>query len=139
MPSTATLTLTVPSVYTLDYTITLSAVVNGGAATFPNYTISSGTITVNSLFTSTPIVSTVSIIIQNLRNPSPAIVTDAFVGFIGIDYAEPIYLKSVIALQAAQFQSCHMTFTPKFVNRTASMIFTIIPRTSIPLNGGLVI
>lgn len=137
VPPTATLTLTIPSVYTFDYTITLSAVVNGGAAVFPNYTISSNIITVNNLFASTPIVSTVSIIIQNLRNPSPAIITDAFVGTIGTNYAEPIYLKSVVVLSPAPFQSCLMTFNPRFVNRTASMVLTIIPRTTIPANGGL--
>jgi hypothetical protein len=137
VPANATLTLTVPSVYNFDYTITLSAIVNGGASVFPNYTISSNIITVNNLFASTPIVSTVSIVIQNLRNPSPAIITDAFVGLIGIDYAEPIYLKSVVVLQPAPFQSCYMTFNPKFVNRTSSMVFTIVPRTLIPGNGGL--
>jgi hypothetical protein len=56
VPSTATLTLTIPSVYTVDYSITLSAVVNSGAAVFPNYTITSNIITVNSLFTTTSIV-----------------------------------------------------------------------------------
>ena len=113
--------------------------VNGGPSTFPNYTISSNIITVNSLFTTIPIVSNVTIVIKNLRNPSPAIITDAFVGNIGIDYAEPIYLKSVIVLQPAQFQSCYMTFNPKFVNRTSSMVFTIVTKTQIPLNGGLLI
>jgi hypothetical protein len=87
VPSIATLTLTIPSVYTVDYSITLSAVVNSGAAVFPNYTITSNIITVNSLFTTTSIVETVTIIIQNLRNPSPALTTDAFEGTIGVDYA----------------------------------------------------
>jgi hypothetical protein len=137
VPVSATLTLTVPPVYTFDYTITLSAIVNGGASVFPNYTISSNIITVNNLFASTPIVSTVSVIIQNLRNPSPAIITDAFVGTIGVDYAEPNYLKSVVVLRPAQFQSCFISFSPKFVNRTSSMVFTVVPRTMIPSNGGL--
>jgi hypothetical protein len=113
--------------------------VNDGAATSPNFTISSNIITVNNLFATQSIVSTVTLIIKNLRNPSPAITTDAFFGYIGLDYAEPIFLKSIVVLQPAQFQSCHMTFNPRFVNKTSAMVFTIVARTQIPLDGGLLI
>jgi hypothetical protein len=82
-------------------------------------------------------VSNVTLVIQNIKNPSPAITTDAFFGYIGSDYAEPNYLQSVVILQPAQFQSCYMSFNPEYVNRTSAMIFTIVAKTQIPSNGGL--
>ncbi len=61
--------------------------VNGGSLQFPNYTLTSNTMTVVNLFPAQTIVYNLTLILQNILNPSPAITTDAFVGTIGVDYA----------------------------------------------------
>jgi len=61
--------------------------VNGGATLFPNYTISNSIITVNNIFMVQTIVSNVTLVLQNLKNPTPAVTTDPFSGYIGTDYA----------------------------------------------------
>jgi hypothetical protein len=78
-----------------------------------------------------------TLVIQNVKNPSPAYVTDPFAGTIGADYAEPISLNSIVFLEPAKFTQCYMTFNPKYVNRTSSMVFSIVAKTTTPLDAGL--
>lgn len=130
------MTLTIPTSYTIPTsTLGVSAMVNGGVVSFPTYTITSNTITITGLFLNQTIVYNITLILTNMLNPSPAITTDAFTGTIGGDYAEPQYLRSVVVLQPAQFQSCYMTFNPSYVNRTSAMVVKINTTTLIPSNG----
>lgn len=81
------MTLTIPSTYSISPTLGVSASVNGGMVTFPNFTLTSNTINIFGLFASQSIVFNVSLVLTNMLNPSPAITTDAFTGTIGTDYA----------------------------------------------------
>ena len=87
VPTGSSLTLTIPSVYTLGASVGLSVSVNSGVVSFPNYTITSNTVNVFGLFPTQSIVYNVTLILTNILNPSPAITTDAFTGTIGSDFA----------------------------------------------------
>jgi len=110
--------------YTIDNTLTLSVSMNAGASIVTPYTLSGRIVIISGLFPSQTVVYNLTLTIGNVRNPSPAQITTPFVGNIGGDFAEPIDSSgSSVVLEADKFAKCYMTFKPKFVNRTSSMVF----------------
>lgn len=73
--------------------------------------------------------------INNVRNPSPAFTTNPFTGTIGVDYADPIGVNSIVVLVPDNFTQCYMTFNPKFVNRTSAMQIRIVTKSNLPIDG----
>lgn len=81
-------------------------------------------------------ISTASITISGIINPTPAVTTSPFVIKIGNDYSANSS-SSAIALQPAQFTSCGITFNPTTVNTTGLMIVSIVLANSLARNGSI--
>lgn len=107
---------------------------NNGAIVSPSFSISGSLITISSLFGSQMIVSTIVLTISNVKNPIPAITTSPFTGTIGSDVSVSIYQYSLVQLSPANFKKCYMTFNPRYVNRTGSMIFNLTAKTNLPID-----
>lgn len=67
----------------------------------------------------------VTVIYGNIKNPSPALRTGSFTGYIGTDVAVSSG-GTAIDLQAASFSSCSLTFgNGAFVNQTSPAIISL--------------
>lgn len=76
-------------------------------------------LTITDMFPTDSALSGLTIVINNVLNPSPAIQTSSFLGFIGNDYTISNSLDvDLVVLQPATFASCGITFSPAFVNKT---------------------
>lgn len=81
-----------------------------------------------------------TIVITNVKNPSPSGPTGEFMGKVGNDYTvESTNPNAILQLEPALFQNCSWTFSPATVNRANSMVLYVTPTNKIPLNGSLVI
>ena len=87
VPQNSLVTLSVPSVYTINNSLSISSKINNGATIVASYSISGNIITISNLFPSQMIVYNLTLFVANLMNPSPAIVTVAFNGTIGDDFS----------------------------------------------------
>jgi hypothetical protein len=96
-------------------------------------------IIVSGIVSSNTIVSSLIVWVNNILNPSPAIITDYFYGTIGSDTSGTGTFASTVELLPSSFQSCYVTFTPTTVNSTADMVITIVPTNQIGSSGSIVV
>lgn len=134
--STATITVTFSLQYTLSSSISCQVKVNNAGNYVVNPCLVSGNVvTLSNVFSVATIVTAVSLILTNVVNPSPAITTGEFGGTIGSDVAVSNDLNSIVTLTPAAFLSQSFTFSPNYVYRTESMIFTIKANNQIGASG----
>lgn len=92
------------------------------------------------LFPTDTALKDMTIVVNNVRNPTPATTTAEFMATIGNDYtvasANP---NAVVILTPANFQSCTVSFSPGNVNRNASMVIATTPTNSIPADGTILV
>lgn len=80
-----------------------------------------------------------TIVIDNVLNPSPAVLTDEFVVTIGPDTtASSAY--ATVQLNSDNFTFCSITFSPNSLNKSNSiMIVSAKPQNPIPSTGYLIV
>jgi hypothetical protein len=116
VPAGSNLTIVFPSGYNTAYGYTLQA--NG--TTYP-FVQSGQNITITSLFTTNTALDSLTLLIGNVLNPTPAITTDEFLCYVGSDYTNLTTDNfASVTLTPGSFKSCSITFSPTTVNKTGS-------------------
>jgi hypothetical protein len=81
-----------------------------------------------------------TIIVQGVLNPLPAIITDEFMGTVGDETTVPSSNpNAIVALEPASLTGCTITFSPTSVNRINNMVITATPTNPISLNGTVLV
>lgn len=95
---------------------------------------------IQNYFTTAKTVTTLSVVVSNVLNPVPAVLTDEFVITIGVDVSDTGYGISAVQLESDNFTACSVTYTPTSVNRANSaMLISATPLNTIPSTGYIVI
>lgn len=96
-------------------------------------------ITISGAIPTAAYVDNIVVDINNVKNPSPALMTGSFTAQIGIDTSSSDSSGMVTLLPEA-FQSLDITFDPSTVNTTSNMIVTAVLGNSVPAaNGSIVV
>ena len=102
--------------------------------------MSGQTLIIPNLFPTDTALKDMTVVVNNVRNPTPATTTAEFMATIGNDFtvasSNP---NAVVILMPANFQNCSISFSPGNVNRNASMVVTGIPTNAIPANGTIMV
>lgn len=93
---------------------------------------------INGLFGSLSYVQSLTIRMQNVQNPSPAITTDNFIVQIGNDVSLNTSVAS-ITLTPTKLSLVNATFDPKTVNTTGNLILTFKSQNIIKAGSNLVV
>lgn len=98
-------------------------------------------IVITGYFTTDIAVSTMTIVINNVLNPSPASLTAEFIVTMGDDSSDVSTNNfAAVQLQSDNFTSCSITFSPNVLNRTnIAMTIRASPQNPIPSTGSIVI
>lgn len=132
-----TATVTFPTTYTLS-TVSCSVSINGGTPFTPTSCVVSGSkVVVSGIVSSNTFVGSLVLWVNNILNPTPAIVTDYFYGTIGSDVSGVGSYASSMVLLPGTFASCYITFNPNIVNSTSDMILTLVPANPISSAGSI--
>lgn len=126
MPAGATIVITFPAEFVLSGMETCSSVfIDGTVAPGFTFVVSQGsrTVTINGAINAPLFVNFFSLTIDNVMNPSPALMTSSFLVSIGNDESLPDP-SGTVALDPATFQSVTYTFNPTTVNTTGNLIVT---------------
>lgn len=134
VPAGSNLTIRFPAGYNTSYGYTCT--VNDLAKTC---TPSGQNVTFEGLFPTAQALESVTIVISNVLNPSPAYVTDEFLGYVGNDFTLAGDGLASVTLTPASFQTCSVTFNPSTVNKTGAMTINVTPQNSIPSTGTVVV
>lgn len=136
MPAGSNITIKFPPIYNTSY----------GYSCFIdniNYTCSpvGQNVIITGYFTTSIAVQTMSIIVSNILNPSPASQTAEFVVTVGIDVSDTSSNNfAAVQLQSDNFTACSITFTPNTLNKTnVAMIIHATPQNPIPSTGYIVV
>ena len=135
--SSDTISVTFPNSYTLT-SVSCTVSINAGTPITPSSCIVSGfKVIATGIVSSNTFVSSAVLTVNNVLNPTPALVTDYFYGTIGSDLSGSGYYASTVVLQPGTFASCYITFNPNIVNSTSDMILSIVPTNSIGSAGSI--
>jgi hypothetical protein len=96
---------------------------------YPNNTIS-----ISNVFVSVSLVSSVIVTFSNITNPTPAIQSSPFLATIGHDTATNS-INSEVTFVAGSLLSTYIHFDNREVDRYSNMVFTIMNRNNIPIDG----
>lgn len=136
VPAGSNFTITFPTGYNTAYGYTSQ--VNG--TTYP-VTQTGQNITIQGLFPVDTAVDTMTVVINNVLNPSPAFSTDEFLCFLGNDFtniSDGSYAS--VTLTAGAFKACTVGFSPGTVNKTNSfMQVGVTIQNGIPAGSSIII
>lgn len=130
VPAGSKLIITFPTGYNTSYGYSCQAN-NVAASCSPT----GQNLSITGLFPTDSYLENITLLIINVLNPSPAFTTDEFLGYVGIDYTQPGDGFASVALTAATFSACSVTFNPSSVNKSGSMIIGATPQNTIPSTG----
>ncbi len=101
------------------------------------YTISGSLLNLTNVFQRKATPKNVTVLINNVLNPTPAFTTSCFTGAVDADIAVSNNGTCKTTLAPSTFSSCQFSFNPKFVTSTAALIFNVTTKNKIPSNGYL--
>lgn len=136
VPAGSNLIIKFPSDYNTSYGYTSE--VNGVA--YPIIQVGQN-ISITGLFPSNTALDTMTLIIRNVLNPSPAATTDEFLCYLANDYTNTTADNSAsITLSPANFKNCSITFSPSTVNKTGvAMLVLATTQSDIPAGGSILV
>ena len=140
VPNNSNIVVIFPSQFNLTVTrpVCTSIVIDGISVTNFTGSLVGNNFTISNAIRSAQFIENMTIKIENVTNPWPALTTDSFIVVIGTDISANSSSSSV-TLVGDIFSSCSISYNPGFVNTTAPMILNITPTNHIPNNGYLVI
>lgn len=135
MPAGSTLIIRFPQGYNTSYGYSCQV----GGITY-SCSASGQNITITGIFSQATAIDTLSVVISNVLNPTPALTTTDFLCYLGNDYTtESATGYASVTLQAGALKDCSVSFNPTTVNKTAAMRIYATPTNSIGLSSSVVV
>lgn len=136
VPISSNITLKFPSIYNTSYgyTCTVDSVTYSCTSVGQN-------VVITGYFTTAIAVTTLTVVVSNVLNPTPAMETGEFVVTIGIDTSDTSSSNLAgVQLQSDNFTTCSINFSPNTVNKSGvAMQVYATPRNAIPSTGYIVV
>ena len=127
-----------PSQYTLSSPNVSSLLINDASIPSFTFNVSSNNITIANGIGNNSAIANVTITVDNILNPYPAITTSPFIIAIGTDVSASS-TSSSITLTPGTFVACSVSFSPSTVNTTGAMVVSLTPKNKILGNNSIVI
>jgi len=138
VPGNSAIIVKFPNDYTLTGTETCDSLQINSNTPINNCTItisiSNKTITISNAIPSIIAISSVTVVLNNVMNPYPAVTTSPFVCTIGVDTSLND-LSASLTIIPASFTTCAITFANQTVNTTSNMIVNLTTKNQITSNG----
>ena len=138
VPAGASIVITFPNQYSLTSPVVADLLINDASITGFNFTVNSTSITISNAVLSSAAIANVTITVNNILNPYPAITTNPFIVAIGSDISANSS-SSAITLTAGSFSACSLSFSPSTVNTTGAMVVTVSPANKILVGGAVIV
>ena len=140
VPSGSSIVIQFPLNYALTGSYACSAMIATDSLTIPctGTCLSSGNnLTLTGCFSADTPVKEIDLTISAVNNPSPALTTNSFKGWIGIDVSDTSPGDATLTLTPSTFSACSITFSPAIVNKTQTMVLSVTPKNQIPSTGSI--
>lgn len=138
VPSGSPIIIQFPSQYALSSPNVSSLLINDASISSFTFNVSSNNITITNVIGNNSAIANVTITVDNILNPYPAITTNPFIIVIGNDVSASS-TSSSITLTPGTFVACSVSFSPSTVNTTGAMVVSLTPKNKILGNNSIVI
>lgn len=138
VPAGSSIVLNFPTQYTLTTPTVSTLLIDDAPVTGFSFTVTTNAITITNAILTNSAIANVTITVDEVLNPYPAITTNPFIINIGADISASSD-SSAVTLTPGTFTACSVTFSPTTVNTTGAMVVSITPANKILANDYIVI